>query len=310
VVVLKTRIRLGTRGSRLALAQTRLVADLLTSAHEDLEVVTVPLKTAGDLTQPERIGTVDRKAAFTGEIERQLLAGSIDAAVHSMKDLPIALDDRLTVAATPRRGDARDALVSEGNKLLSSLREGARIGTSSVRRRAQLLATRRDLNVTEIHGNVETRIRKIAREELDGVVLATAGLERAGLDGKIAERFATNRMVPAVCQGILAVQARRDQRPTIELLGKIDDPATHTASVCERAFAEELGADCNFPTGAFAHVDGGSLAVIGMVATLDGKKMVRAEVRGSASAAAAIGRELAAKVGSGEGRLILEGLKH
>ncbi len=306
---MRTRIRLGTRGSRLALAQTRLVADLLEASHEDLEVVTVPLKTLGDLLPPERIRGVDGKTAFTGEIEKQLLAGKIDAAVHSMKDLPTKLDDRLVVAATPKRGDARDALVSKERLPLRKLKAGARIGTSSVRRRAQLLAIRGDLKLVEIHGNVETRIRKIAGEGLEGVVLAAAGLKRMGLDSEISEIFEVEEVVPAVCQGILAVQARRDDETTIDLLSPIDDPGARAASVCERAFAEELGGDCYVPLGAFARPEGESLGVVGMIASVDGRRIVKEREKGAASDAETIGRRLAGKVQEAGGRLILEGLK-
>ncbi len=306
---MRMRIRLGTRGSRLALAQTRLVADLLEASHEDLEVVTVPLKTLGDLLPPERIREVDGKTAFTGEIEKQLLAGKIDAAVHSMKDLPTKLDDRLVVAATPKRGDARDALVSNERLPLRKLKAGARIGTSSVRRRAQLLAIRGDLKLVEIHGNVETRIRKIAGEGLEGVVLAAAGLKRMGLDSEISEIFETGEIVPAVCQGILAVEVRKDDEATTGILRAIDDSDARAVSVCERAFAEELGGDCHVPLGAFAWPSGESLGVVGMVASIDGRKIVKERESGAATDAETIGRRLAGKVQESGGRVILEGLK-
>jgi hydroxymethylbilane synthase len=305
----KIRIRLGTRGSSLALAQTKLVADLLMAAHEELEVVTVPLKTLGDLLPPEKLTKVDGKTAFTGEIEKQLLAGKIDVAVHSMKDLPIALGEGLVVAATPKRGDPRDALVSKEKLPLKMLKAGARIGTSSVRRRAQLLAIRGDLEVVEIHGNVETRIQKIAREGLDGVVLAAAGLWRTGLDSNISEIFEIEEMVPAACQGILAVEARKDDETTVDLVSPINDRAARVASVCERAFAEELGGDCYVPLGAFARLKGASLVALGMVASLDGKSMVKLEEHGPASDAEAIGKRLGAKVADAGGRPILEGLR-
>ena len=190
----KTSIRIGTRGSNLALAQTKIVADSLKAYHKMLDVETVPMKTLGDVLPPKRRGTVDGKSAFTGEIERQLLAGRIDAAVHSLKDLPTKLDDRLVIAATPARGDPRDVLISGSGLTLDRVRDGARIGTSSVRRRAQLLIIRRDLEVLELHGNLETRLRKISEKGLDGVVLAAAGLQRLDLSQGLRSRSEERRV--------------------------------------------------------------------------------------------------------------------
>ncbi len=282
---------------------------MLEASHPGLEVKTVTLKTLGDVLPPEKLSRVDGKVAFTGEIERQLLAGKIDAAVHSMKDLPSKLDEKLVVAATPKRGDARDALVSKGGLQLRRLKTGATVGTSSVRRRAQLLAIRPDLDVVEIHGNIDTRIKKTTEGGLDGVVLAAAGLQRTHMDSVVSEVFETGEMVPAVCQGILAVEAREGDRDTIDLLGSIDDSETHNASVCERSFADELGGDCYVPLGAYARSEGEALEVVGMVASLDGRRMVKLEGRGPASGAEAIGRRLAEKVGEAGGRTILQGLK-
>ncbi len=306
---MKTRIRLGTRSSSLALAQTKLVADLLKASHKDLEVVTVPVKTLGDLLPPEKLSGVDGKTAFTGEIERQLLEGKIDAAVHSMKDLPTKLEDRLVLAATPKRGDARDALVSKEGLRLKRMEVGARIGTSSVRRRAQLLSIRGDLEVVEMHGNVETRIRKMTEQGLDGVVLAAAGLQRTRLDSRISEIFGIGKIVPAPCQGILAVEARSDDEDAIDLISPINNSKARASSVCERAFAEELGGDCYVPLGAFATIQDSSLAVVGMVASPDGTTVVKLEDHGPPSDAEAIGSRLAGRVAEAGGRVILQGLK-
>jgi hydroxymethylbilane synthase len=306
---LRASVRIGTRGSRLALAQTQIVVERLKAAEKGIDVTVVPLKTRGDVMPPKKLGSVDGKAAFTGEIERQLVAGRIDAAVHSMKDLPTKLDDRLVVAATPRRGDPRDAFVSEPRLQLENLRTGASIGTSSVRRRAQLLRLRQDLEVVELHGNIETRLGKVGPEGLDGVVLAAAGLLRLGLEARVSQLFDVEVMIPAVCQGTIAVECRREDGGARRLLGLIDDWATKASSVCERAFADELGGDCYVPLGAIARESNGGLRAIGMVASTDGGKVARSELRGPSRDPEALGRRLAARVGEAGGKQILRELE-
>lgn len=306
---MRGRLLVGTRGSKLALAQTRLAVEMLRRVDSGLELVSVPVKTMGDIMPPEKLGGVDGKSAFTSEIDRQLIEGGIDLAVHSMKDLPVRLDERLVVAATPEREDARDALVSESGMKLAQLRKGARIGTSSVRRRAQLLAMREDLKVVELHGNLETRLKKMELESLDGVVLAAAGLKRLGLEPRICQLFTTGEMVPAVCQGVLAVEARKDDEETLALLRKIDDPLTRAASDCERAFAEELGGDCYVPLGAFASPESGMLNALGMISDLDGRDSARASIRGEMADARGLGIKLAAKLNEAGGLRIMKELE-
>jgi len=291
------------------LAQTKIVADRLMAVHNGLEVETVPLKTLGDLMPPDRRRKVDGKSAFTGDIERQLLAGSIDAAVHSMKDLPTELSEELVIAATPVRGDPRDVLVSRPGLPLSRLREGARIGTSSVRRRAQLLGRRRDLQVLELHGNLETRLRKMDGEGLDAVVLAAAGLERLGLESRISEYFSPEKFIPAVCQGTLAVEARKDDLETLELLRPIDDPATRASSECEREFARRLGGDCYVPLGAYAKQTEERLSSVGMVASVEGDQVAKAEAMGPPGEGGELGAKLAERLLESGGRRILRELE-
>jgi hydroxymethylbilane synthase len=289
------------------LAQTKIVADRLRAVHRGLKVETVPRKTLGDLMPPEKRGKVDGKSAFTGEIERQLLAGSIDAAVHSMKDLPTELDDRLVIGATPVRGDPRDVLVSSSGLPLARLGRGARIGTSSVRRRAQLLCTRSDLQVLELHGNLETRLRKM-EEELDGVVLAAAGLERLGLESRISEYFNPEKFIPAVCQGTLAVEARKDDPETLVLLKTIDDPATRASSECEREFSRRLGGDCYVPLGAYAKETRGTMTSVGMVASTDGKQVAKVSIKGPPGKGEELGAKMAERLLESGGKRILREL--
>lgn len=292
-------LRVGTRGSRLALAQTQVVVDLVQAAAPGIRVAVVPIRTVGDSAQGGEASGADRKFAFTNEIDRQLIEGRIDFAVHSMKDLPSALERRLTVAATPPRGDARDALVSLTGSSLNRLPAGSAVGTSSIRRKVQLTNLRPDISVVDVRGNVETRIGRIGEKGLVGVVVAAAGLQRLGLEGRVSQHFTVEEMVPAPCQGVLAVESRKDDHGTAALLEKIDDQATHLESSCERAFLARLGGDCNFPAGAYARIGGAEMRVVGMVAESDGSLMVRESLSGPRSEPDELGKELA--------RLLLRG---
>lgn len=302
------RLLVGTRGSKLALAQTRLVLDMLEGTGGNVGFDVVPIKTAGDVTPPEALGGIDGKTAFTGEIENQLADGKIDFAVHSMKDLPPGMGAGLVIAATPRRGDARDALVAPSGSKFAELRKGARVGTSSMRRKAQILAARKDIEVVELRGNVETRLRKLETLKLDGTVLAAAGLERLGLGSRITQVFGPEEMVPAPCQGIIAVQARRGNSEVLGLLSRIEDPATRAASECERGFSESLGGDCDVPLGAFAASVPEGLTAVGVLADPDGKELVRASAAGGVREARELGQSLAAKVLESGGERIMKRL--
>jgi hydroxymethylbilane synthase len=302
----KDRLLVGTRGSALALAQAKLVVDLLREITE-AELVVVPLKTSGDALPHDKLGT-DGKTAFTGDIDSALAEGRIDMAVHSMKDIPTSLDDRLVIGATPKRGDPRDALVSAAGSTLKQMRRGARIGTSSVRRKSQILALRRDIEVVELRGNVDTRLRKIEEQGLDGAVLAAAGLQRLGLGSRMTQAFSVEEVVPAVCQGTLAVEARAGDMEVLELLEAIDDPDTRASSECERAFSAALGGDCDVPLGGYATVTSGRMFAVGIVADHLGKDSARAEVEGEGDDPEALGRDLARAVKERGGARIMEGI--
>lgn len=290
----------------MALAQTEIVVLMLKRARPEVKVQVVPIETLGDILPPDRRKEVDGKSAFTSEIEKQLVAGGVDAAVHSMKDLPNEIGEGLAIGATPVRGDARDALVTHSRMGFHDLPKGARLGTSSVRRRAQLLHLRDDIRVTELHGNVETRLKKIEELGLDGIILAVAGLVRLGLGNRASYTFGTEEMIPAVSQGVLAVETRADDASTLDVVASIDDRNTRHASECERAFSNRLGGDCYVPIGAYAEVDGQRLKVSGMVASLDGRRMAKASLTGNASAARNAGEKLATTLIESGGKRILE----
>jgi hydroxymethylbilane synthase len=302
-----TRLRVGARGSRLSRAQTQIVADMLSSRVAGLEIEIVPIKTRGDGVPPER-RNVDGKTAFTGEIEDLLLSGYVDAAVHSMKDLPVEARDGLTIGATPPRGDPRDALVSAGGQDFWGLRKGATLGTSSLRRRAQLLALRSDLSVVDLHGNVETRIRKMGELNLDAVVLAASGLERISESARVSHHFSLEEIVPAAGQATLAVQVRKGDPETEKVVASIDDASARLEAVCERAFTKSVGGDCFVPVGACARTAGPSLTVSGVIASPDGRELVRRTLTSPSGEAEELGRRLGEEMLSLGGERILRGL--
>lgn len=267
-------IRVGTRRSRLAMVQTKFVVDRLLMASPGIKVEVVPVKTLGDMLPPENRGEVEGKGAFTGDLEDLLISKEIDIAVHSMKDLPTILGKGLEIGATPGRADARDALVSIEGKLFDELPAKAAVGTSSIRRRAQLLALRRDIEVVDLHGNVETRVAKLGEGGVAAVVIAAAGLDRLGLSGKISQRFGLDMLLPAPCQGTIAAEARSDDDSILNLLDRIDDAAVAASSACERAFAVRLGGDCDVPAGFLAQVEGSTLKLRGRLLSPDGRNSV------------------------------------
>lgn len=293
-------LRVGARSSRLSQAQTTIVSDLLKSKFADSLVLEfVPVRTLGDRAPAEAkksLGKAGSKGAFTGDLEALLLAGRIDIAIHSMKDLPSEETDGLVIGATPPRNDPRDALVTRKGETIETLRKFAKVGTSSLRRKAQLLKMRGDLEVVELHGNVDTRLRRVAEggaSGLDAIVLAVAGLQRLGEAGRASQIFSIEEVVPAVGQGVIAVQMRKDDRDAERVLSQIDDETSGLESRCERAFAKRLGVDCNVPVGACARVSGQNVKMIGMMAREDGSELRRTSVSGVPSEAVALGRKLA-----------------
>ena len=243
----------GTRGSRLALAQTGLVVDALRAAHPGALFEIWEITTQGDRdTKP--LSEIGGQGVFTKAIEEALLRNEIDIAIHSMKDLPPRLTDGLVIAAVPKRGDARDVLVTKDGRTLADLPAGARIGTGSARRVVQLKALRPDIECVEIRGNVDTRIRKVDEGQYDAIVLAMAGLERLGLESRASQVFSVEEMVPSPGQGALAVQVRANDAEAIALVRSVDHNETHAAITVERAYLEALGADCSMAVGAYTTV--------------------------------------------------------
>jgi hydroxymethylbilane synthase len=304
------RVRIATRGSDLALAQTRRVARRIEAALS-VQTEIVKIRTTGDRLSSIRLAAVGGKGLFVKELEEALLDGRADVAVHSAKDLPTELPEALAVAAFPERADPRDALVSRvRGATLATLARGARVATGSVRRAAQVRALRPDLEVAPMRGNVPTRLRKLEEDErLDALVLACAGLDRLGLSDRIDERVSADALLPAVTQGVVALEARVGD-PLARDLAALDDPEAACAAIAERALLTGLRGDCDTPIAALTErLDADRIAVRGLVAAPDGSRIVRARVEAEASRAAAAGAELAeALIGNGAGE-ILEALR-
>jgi hydroxymethylbilane synthase len=297
------KLRLGTRGSRLALAQAGQVADALRARGEEIEIVII--RTSGDRLADVALADFGGKALFVREIEEALLDGRVDAGVHSLKDMPAELPSGLTLPVFPAREDPRDVLLTRSGGGLDDLPRGARIATSSLRRRALLLARRPDLRVEPIRGNVDTRLRKLEEGLCDGLVMARAGLERLGLKPEHAHPLAVEEFLPAVGQGILAVETRTADTRVADALRAVDHAGTRTQALAERAFIRRLGAGCHTPVGGHARLVGGALAIAGLVASADGVTMLTAEVSGPAAEAEALGERLADDLlGRGARRLL------
>jgi hydroxymethylbilane synthase len=285
-------IRIATRRSPLAKWQANHVADLLRSMEPGLEVRLHELMTRGDKILEVPLAEVGGKGLFVKEIEDALLQRDAEVAVHSMKDLPALLAPGLVIAAVPEREDPRDALCSPKWKTLDQLPRNARVGTSSLRRGAQLKAIRPDLRLEVVRGNVETRLRK-ASEGLDAVVLAYAGLRRLGLAQHATHVLSPEEMLPAVAQGALALEARSDDAPTLARLAKLEHPDTRVRIEAERGFLGRIEGGCQVPIAGHATVEGGQVRMRALVASLDGTRIIRGERRGPASDARAVGVALA-----------------
>jgi hydroxymethylbilane synthase len=288
-------VRLGTRGSTLALRQAGIAVAALTAAAPGLAVQVVKIRTEGDRRRDLSLGEVGGQGVFVKDIQGALLGGEIDLAVHSLKDMPAATPDGLTIAACLPRGDVRDALVSTSGRPLAALPAGARIGTDSRRRAAQLLALRPDIRPDSIRGNVDTRVAKAASGEYDAVVLALVGLERLAIEARAAQVFTVEEMLPAPGQGILAIEARADATDILDLAARIDDADARAAATAERAYLQRLGAGCRLPVAAYAEPARGRLRLRGLLADASGR-LHRHEMAGLVADAGRLGAELAARL--------------
>ena len=288
-------VTIGTRGSKLALWQAHWIEERLKDRNVPTRIEII--KTTGDKITNVTLAKVGSetglKGVFTKEIEEALIAGSIDLAVHSLKDLPTELDPRLAVNCIPKRADPRDALVG---MTLAELPKGATVGTSSLRRAAQMRHLRPDVQVEDIRGNVDTRLRKLDEGRYDAILLASAGLHRLGWQDRIAEILEPEVMLPAVGQGALGVETRADDEAIHELLSPLDDPETRIAVTAERALLAALGGGCQVPLGAHAILDGERLSLLGVVVSQDGRQTVRAAVTGAGDAPEALGQAAAARL--------------
>jgi hydroxymethylbilane synthase len=290
-----TTIRVGTRGSKLALTQTEQVVAALQAAHPDILFETRVIKTTGDQQSSVPFSEVGTKGMFVKEIEEALLAGEIDFAVHSLKDMPSELPAGLILACIPERADPRDALLSSG-ATLAELPEGASVGTGSLRRQAQIRAYRPDLEILELRGNLDTRIRKLDEGKYDAIILACAGLERMGWAERITERIPIEISIPAPGQGALALETREGDDRTIDLLRSLNHRETAIAIEAERGFQAALNAGCTVPAGAFAEVRGSVVKVLAVTASVDGSRILRTNVEGNHSEARSLGESAAKKL--------------
>lgn len=288
---------IGTRGSPLALAQSELVKAMLQRAHPVLAVELKIIKTSGDLFGDVSLVKTGGKGLFTKEIEEQLLSGSIHLAVHSLKDLPTALPEGLCIGATPMREDPRDVLIAKRAARVADLPIGARVATSSIRRRAQLMARRPDLQIEEMRGNIGTRLRKFSEhDDLDAMVLAAAGLKRLGLYEARWPLLDVAEMIPAVGQGIIACEARANDDSTLAFLNAINDAATLSCAEAERAFLHAAGGGCQLPYAANATLTGDQIHLIAAKFTSDGSRVLRANVTGPKADALELGEKAARQI--------------
>jgi hydroxymethylbilane synthase len=303
------KLKIATRKSQLALWQAEHVATLLRNAHAGLEVELVPMSTKGDRIQDRSLAAIGGKGLFIKELEVALEDGRADIAVHSMKDVPGDLPDGLTIAVVLPRADPHDAFISARAARLQDLPHGARIGTSSLRRQAQLLAARPDLKIEALRGNVDTRLSRLDNGDLDAIILACAGLIRLGWESRITARLQPTECLPAVSQGIIGIESRTQDADTRSLLAVLNDANTRTAMDAERAFAGRLGGSCQSPIAAHAVLQGDRLTLHGLVAEPDGSRTLRDTITGTAADATLLGHQLADRVMAAGAGPLLERLR-
>ena len=305
---MRKKIVIGTRSSKLALWQADYVADCLKKEYPGLQVEKKLMTTKGDKILDAPLAKIGGKGLFTKELEEEMLSGGIDIAVHSLKDMPTEVPEGLIIAAITKRADPGDAVVSLKYGHFADLPKGAKVGTSSLRRKAQLLHARPDLNIQDLRGNVNTRLRKLEEENFDAIVLAVAGLTRLGFAERITEVLPREMMLPAVGQGALAIEARGDDEELLQMLSFLNDEDMVCCAGGERAFLSKVEGGCQVPVGVFGSVVEGRLKLEAVIASLDGSRLYRDELTGPKAEAERLGRELAEKLLAAGGLEIMQEL--
>lgn len=305
---MKNQIIIGTRGSKLALWQADYIEQRLREEYPGLSVTQKRVTTKGDRILDVPLAKIGGKGLFTKELEEEMLSGGIDLAVHSLKDMPAKVPDGLVIAAVTKRLDPGDALVSNRFSSFEELPKGARVGTSSLRRRAQILCARPDLEMLDLRGNVNTRLRKLDEGEYDAIVLAVAGLKRLGFADRIRQVLPREMVLPAVGQGALAIETREDDKETRDMLAFLRDDDTICCTEAERSFLARVEGGCQVPVGVYATAKGDGLKVEAVIASLDGQRFYRGGVNGTRKDAAKLGENLAEKLLDEGGAEILKEL--
>lgn len=298
------KIRVGSRGSRLALAQADIIIGCLKERFPEIDFEIVEIKTTGDKLQEVSLDKIGGKGAFVKEIEEALLCDDIDIAVHSLKDVPPIIHQELMLAVYYKRENPADVLVSSSGAILEELPEGAVVGTSSLRRLYQIRERRDDLKLEPVRGNINTRLRKLEEGQYDALVLAAAGLIRLELQDRITEWLPCDSFIPSPGQGILSVEVRRDRGEIIDILKHCDDKDARIAALSERAFLRTLNGNCKIPVGAYCRVRGDSIMLYGMLGNQDNGKVYKEMLEGRTSDAESLGVELAQRIGRKAGGLI------
>ena len=299
-------LKIGTRGSKLALTQTNFVADKLRKIMPETKIEICVIKTSGDIMQDVSLLKIGGQGVFVKELEDALLSKKIDLAVHSMKDVPGETPDELIFAAILPREDMRDVLVSRDNIKMESMPKGAKIGTGSQRRGAQIKAILPDVNIVPLRGNIETRLKKIETENLTGVILAAAGMKRMGLTEKITQFLPVEMMLPAVGQGALGLQIRKTDVELAKVCTALNDATSAAEVTAERSFLRALGGGCRLPIAALGKLEGQRLSLEGMVAAPDGSSMIREKISGSREDAGELGEKLANIIMDKGGKKLLD----
>jgi len=300
------KLLIGTRGSDLALVQANLISNRLKSICPDRSMEVVPIRTRGDRMQNISLVEIGGKGIFVKEIEEALLRGDIDVAVHSMKDVPVDLPDGLVIGAIPEREDPRDVLVSRGGIKMEELPKGARLGTGSLRRGMQIKRLMPDLEIVPVRGNIDTRIKKISTQNLDGVIIAAAGMKRMGRSREISQYIPIEIMMPSVGQGVLGIEIRGEDKKTEAIISPLNHPDTVMEISAERAFLKRLGGGCQVPIAGIAMKRGTELVIKGLVGSVDGRVIIMEEIKGNSDDWEEMANNLADNILSRGGRAVLD----